>query len=84
MIQAKNLLCLVRWFIAIHLLLVSASVASSRRPNVVLIMADDMGFETLGCNGGTSYDSGLLDEFAAGGMRFTNCYSQPVCTTFAE
>ena len=54
--------------------------AATRRPNVILIMADDMGFETLRCNGGTSYDSAPLDAIAARGMRFTNCYSQPVCT----
>jgi len=51
-----------------------------RRPNVILMMADDLGYEALACNGGTSYDTPLLDKFAANGMRFTNCYSQPICT----
>ena len=51
-----------------------------QRPNIVLIMADDMGFESLRCNGGTSYDSTILDDLASEGMRFTNCYSQPICT----
>jgi arylsulfatase A-like enzyme len=53
---------------------------ADRRPNVVLLMADDMGYEALGCNGGTSYETPILDRIASDGMRFTNCYSQPVCT----
>lgn len=51
-----------------------------KRPNVIMIMADDMGYEALECNGGTSYSTELLNQFAREGMRFTNCYSQPVCT----
>jgi arylsulfatase A len=50
------------------------------RPNVVLIMADDLGYECLGCNGGTSYPTPVLDELAATGLRFTNGYVTPLCT----
>ena len=57
-----------------------ARAAAAKRPNVVLIMADDMGYEALACNGGTSYETPLLDKMARKGMRFTNCYSQPLCT----
>lgn len=49
-------------------------------PNLILIMADDLGYETLGVNGGTSYQTPRLDALAAGGMRFTKCFSQPLCT----
>ncbi|MCP3962455.1 MAG: sulfatase-like hydrolase/transferase [bacterium] len=54
--------------------------APVRPPNVVLIMADDMGVEALGCYGGTSYETPFLDRLAATGVRFGHCYSQPVCT----
>ncbi|MCH7727897.1 MAG: sulfatase-like hydrolase/transferase [Planctomycetes bacterium] len=50
-----------------------------RPPNIVLIMADDLGCETLGSYGGTSYKTPHLDRLAAGGMRFRHCYSMPVC-----
>jgi len=50
------------------------------RPNVVLIVADDLGYEGLGCNGGGSYATPNLDALAAGGVRFEHCYSQPLCT----
>ena len=50
------------------------------RPNVILIMADDLGYECLGCYGGTSYRTPNLDRLASGGVRFTQAYSQPLCT----
>ena len=61
----------------------AAEVAQKReaaRPNIVLIMADDFGYECVTCNGGQSYQTPRLDAMAAGGMRFTECRSQPVCT----
>ena len=51
-----------------------------QRPNIILIMADDLGYECLGANGGTSYQTPHLDRLAATGMRFEHCYSQPLCT----
>jgi arylsulfatase A len=60
----------------------AAAGASSpaARPNVILILADDMGYECLGANGGASYETPHLDRLAARGMRFEHCYSQPLCT----
>ena len=54
--------------------------ALSAQPNVVLIMADDMGYECISANGGTSYATPVFERIARQGMRFTHCYSQPVCT----
>jgi arylsulfatase A len=53
---------------------------SGDRPNVVLIMADDLGFECIGANGGSSYRTPVLDKLAGDGVRFEHCYSQPICT----
>ena len=50
------------------------------RPNVILIMADDMGYECLNCNGGTSYATPNIDKLAKQGVRFDHCYAQPLCT----
>jgi arylsulfatase A len=64
-------------------LLITALVAGTtfaRQPNVILILADDLGYETLRCNGGESYDTPHLDQLAASGMRFTQCHVQPLCT----
>ena len=43
-------------------------------------MADDMGYECINANGGTSYQTPHLDKLAETGMRFEHCYSQPLCT----
>lgn len=48
--------------------------------NLILIMADDLGYETIGANGGDSYRTPNLDRMAAGGLRFEQCYSQSLCT----
>ena len=53
--------------------------ASRKKPNIVFIMADDVGREVLGCYGGTSYKTPNLDRLAETGIRFTHCYSSPVC-----
>lgn len=56
-----------------------AAGRSDRPPNVLLIMADDVGREVLGCYGGTSYATPHLDRLAEGGTRFTYAFSCPVC-----
>jgi len=48
--------------------------------NILLIMADDMGFECVRANGGTSYHTPNLDRLAKEGAHFNHCYSQPICT----
>ncbi|MBG7613115.1 sulfatase-like hydrolase/transferase [Polaribacter sp. BAL334] len=51
-----------------------------KRPNIILIMADDIGYETTNINGGVDYQTPQLDNMAKNGIRFTNCFSQPLCT----
>ena len=54
--------------------------ASATRPNVILIMCDDMGFSDIGCYGG-EIQTPYLDQLAAEGMRFTQFYNNAKCTT---
>ena len=53
-------------------------VAGQPRPNIVLIVADDMGFSDPGCYGG-DIETPNLDRLAAGGLRFTQMYSTARC-----
>lgn len=48
---------------------------SSRKPNVVFILADDLGYGDLGCYGQTKIRTPHLDRLAAEGIRFTQCYA---------
>lgn len=50
------------------------------RPNIILIMADDMGYECLSAYGSASYETPNIDRLATNGVLFEHCYSQPLCT----
>jgi arylsulfatase A len=50
------------------------------RPNVILIMADDVSWEAFGCYGADDYLTPNIDALAAAGVRFQHCYSTPICT----
>ena len=50
------------------------------RPNVVLILADDFGAERVSAYNPSAPPTPHLDALAAGGVRFTRCFSQPLCT----
>lgn len=54
--------------------------AHAAPPNIILIMADDIGYECLGANGSTHYKTPRLDALAQQGIRFTQAHSQPLCT----
>lgn len=54
---------------------------ASEKPNIVVIMADDLGWRDLHCYGNAPVDTPALDQLATEGMRFTNAYAaSPVCT----
>ena len=59
---------------------VDSATKAPLKTNVILIMADDIGYECYGAYGGTSYKTPVLDRMARQGMRFDHAYSNPVCT----
>ena len=58
---------------------VTITVTDVLDPNVVLILADDVGYEVFGANGSTQYSTPEIDNLASGGVRFTNAHSKPCC-----
>ena len=57
-----------------------STAAEARRPNVVFIVADDLGYGEAGCYGGREIPTPNIDRLAAGGARFTNGYvTAPFC-----
>ena len=60
--------------------LCAAAGVFADRPNIILIMADDRGYECLSCNGSLDYKTPHLDGLAKQGVRFDHCYSLPICT----
>jgi len=69
-------------FLLLTLLSCLASVAAeSQRPNIILILTDDMGFGDIGCYGGKFAPTPNLDRMATEGIRFTQYYSaSPICS----
>jgi len=58
-----------------------AASAPPKRPNVLFILADDLGYGDLSCYGRPDYQTPVLDAFAKQGIRFTDNYAAaPVCT----
>ncbi len=58
-----------------------AFAQGARKPNLVLIVADDLGWGELGCQGNKQIPTPNIDSIASGGVRFTNGYvSCPVCS----
>ncbi|MGB2822811.1 MAG: sulfatase-like hydrolase/transferase [Phycisphaerae bacterium] len=59
------------------------SAAARRRPNIIFILADDLGWAELGCYGNRFNETPNLDSLARAGMRFTDAYaSAPVCSPY--
>src|SRR4051812_31532255 len=58
----------------------SLAQAAAKRANIVLILADDLGYGDLGCYGGSDVPTPNIDRLAAEGLRFTDGYTcAPVC-----
>jgi len=63
------------------IMMTSAALATpAKQPNIILILADDLGVETINSYGGESYPTPVLDDIASEGMRFENAHAQPLCT----
>lgn len=77
MTHLRAMLLFVGYLLTGTCLLVGGATAS---PNIIVIMADDMGYECIGANGGTTYATPNIDQMATKGMRFEHCYSNPACT----
>ena len=58
----------------------SAIQAAPPRPNVVLILIDDFGYECVTADGGESYKTPVMDKLVATGVLFEQCHVQPLCT----
>ncbi|MCC6698792.1 MAG: sulfatase [Candidatus Hydrogenedentes bacterium] len=66
---------------AAGLMVGSATGQQQKRPNIVFILADDLGRHQVGCYGNPFYETPNVDRLAAEGMRFTDAYAAaPVCS----
>lgn len=71
-----------RWLCALFAL-AFLNALQAKRPNIIFILADDLGWAELGCYGNRFNETPHLDRLAKRGVRFTNAYaSAPVCSPY--
>lgn len=76
--MTKNLLLLLSFSVLLQSAVIEAAESPKQKPNIVVILADDLGFSDLGCYG-SEIETPHLDQLAAGGMRFTQFYNTAKC-----
>ncbi len=72
----RSLITFLPWLAAVSCL----SAADDKRPNIVFIMADDLGYTDLGCFGSSYYETPNIDRLAAQGMKLLNHHHCQNCT----
>ena len=73
----------MKQLVTICLLMSLATTIDARQPNVIFILADDLGYSELGCYGNEFNETPALDRLSQQGMRFTNAYAAaPVCSPY--
>jgi uncharacterized sulfatase len=60
---------------------VAEPLAAQDHPNIVFILADDMGWPDLGCYGHPFHETPVIDALASQGMKFSSFYATPVCSS---
>ncbi|NQX87440.1 MAG: sulfatase-like hydrolase/transferase [Halioglobus sp.] len=68
------------WSVLVTVVFLPVYAASARSPNIILILADDIGAEVIGAYGGESYRTPYIDEMAAEGLMFDHGHAQPLST----
>jgi arylsulfatase A len=74
-----------RWFVSLNLCLLSSLLpvlaqeqSAPSKPNIIMILSDDVGIGDVGCSGGP-FKTPQIDTLAKGGTRFEYCYATPLC-----
>src|SRR5688500_7805569 len=72
---------LLRLAATLSAFILAASAFAAEKPNVIVIMADDLGYGDVSCYGATAFKTPNIDRLAAEGLRFTSGYcSASTCT----
>jgi arylsulfatase A-like enzyme len=69
---------LIGWIVVALIAMLPQHVSAAARPNIIIILCDDMGFSDLGCYGSEIHTPNL-DSLAGGGLRFTQFYNTSRC-----
>ena len=70
---------LLAFIAAICFVQIPLMAADAKAPNIVFILADDLGIDGVSCYGSDRHKTPNIDKLAASGTRFETCYAAPVC-----
>ena len=70
----------MRFLLALLLVILPSFAPAANKPNIIIILADDMGYGDIGAFGAPNIRTPRLDAMAAQGQKWTNFYVQPVCS----
>jgi arylsulfatase A len=63
----------------VALIVLCGQTRAADKPNIIFILADDLGIGNVGCYGADNYKTPHIDKLAAAGMRFTHCFTAALC-----
>ena len=75
----KPILLLTALLLAAPATLPAADTARPAKPNILFILADDLGIDGVSCYGADKRKTPNIDKLAASGTRFQTCYAAPLC-----
>ena len=74
---------IISWIMLAMSAFAQAQIQAASTPNILFVMADDLGWMDLACQGNKLVETPHLDRLAKQGMRFTNAYAAaPVCSPY--
>jgi arylsulfatase A-like enzyme len=80
--RKHNILGIIARLLGVFVVMLALTgVHASAKPNIILILADDLGYGDVGCYGATAVKTPNVDRLAAGGLRFTSAYSTAATCT---
>ena len=68
------------FFFSAIMMLISASVMASDKPNIIVMVADDLGWADVGFHGNQVIETPSLDRIAAEGAQLNRFYTTPICS----
>jgi hypothetical protein len=80
----KPIFVLLTFLLAIVGHIHAAEAAPPTKPNVIFILADDLGVGNVGCYGADNFKTPHIDRLASGGIRYSHAYTVPLCGLTAE
>jgi arylsulfatase A len=66
-------------FLSVCITFGPTAAADAKKPNIIFVLADDLGIDGVSCYGADSHKTPRIDALAESGIRFTTCYASPLC-----